>query len=179
MAFYCDCLYTLIQMVAKLVEAYRMSYSSRKEKDAMGAVDLPVDALYGIQTQRAINNFAFSGLTMPRAMIYAMGSIKQAAAEANRELGLLSPTMADAIAKAAAEVADGTHDRHFPVDIFQTGSGTSSHMNANEVIATVAEKRLGTWYQGHRWLYREPGAYRRNVGAEPHVGYCAQSGNRL
>ena len=120
-----------------------MSYSSRKEKDAMGAVDLPVDALYGIQTQRAINNFAFSGLTMPRAMIYAIGSIKQAAAEANRELGLLNPTMADAIAKAAAEVADGTHDHHFPVDIFQTGSGTSSHMNANEVIATVAGKRLG------------------------------------
>jgi fumarate hydratase class II len=114
----------------------------RVEHDSMGALDVPAAALWGAQTQRAIQNFPPSGLTMPRAFIRALGLIKHAAAGANAELGDMEPTLAAAIQSAAQEVADGRHDDQFPVDVFQTGSGTSSNMNANEVIATLAARRL-------------------------------------
>ena len=115
----------------------------RIEKDSMGEVRVPADALYAAQTQRAVENFPVSGLAMPRAVIRALGLIKAAAARANLELGLIESDMAEAVEGAANEVARGSHDRHFPVDIFQTGSGTSTNMNANEVIATLASRRLG------------------------------------
>jgi len=115
----------------------------RTEKDSMGEIRVPADALYGAQTQRAVENFPVSGLTMPRAVIRALGLIKAAAAKTNKDLGLLKADMAAAIQAAAYEVAGGKHDGQFPIDIFQTGSGTSSNMNANEVIAALAGKRLG------------------------------------
>ena len=115
----------------------------RIERDSMGEVRVPVDALYGAQTQRAVENFPVSGLRFPRAFLRALGMIKGAAAAANEELGLLEPAMAGAIQQAAKEVEDGLHDAHFPLDIFQTGSGTSTNMNANEVIATLATRTLG------------------------------------
>src|SRR3712207_7839126 len=104
---------------------------------------VPVDALYGAQTQRAVENFPVSGEPLPPAFIHALGLVKLAAACVNRELGLLDAATADAIEGAAREVADGRHDRQFPIDVFQTGSGTSSNMNANEVIATLASRVLG------------------------------------
>jgi fumarate hydratase class II len=115
----------------------------RIEKDSMGEVRVPAGALYGAQTRRAVENFPVSGLTLPRSVIRALGLIKAAAAKANEELGLLEADMSKAIQAAAHEVAKGNHDAHFPVDIFQTGSGTSSNMNANEVIASLAGQRLG------------------------------------
>jgi fumarate hydratase, class II len=115
----------------------------RVEHDSMGALDVPATALWGAQTQRAIQNFPPSGLRMPRAFIRALGLIKGAAAAANRELGATPPDLAEAIQAAAADVARGGYDDQFPVDVFQTGSGTSSNMNANEVIATLAARRLG------------------------------------
>ncbi len=116
----------------------------RIERDSLGEIQVPADALYGAQTQRAVENFPISDLRFPRAMIRALGMIKGAAAAVNAELGLLDSKIADAIQEAAAEVAEGKHDRHFPLDIFQTGSGTSTNMNANEVIATLASKKLGS-----------------------------------
>ncbi|HEX5689407.1 MAG TPA: lyase family protein, partial [Roseiflexaceae bacterium] len=110
----------------------------------MGELAVPADALWGAQTQRAVQNLPLSGLGMPRAFIRALGLIKWAAASANEELALLPSTVAQAIQSAALEVADGDHDRHFPVDVFQTGSGTSSNMNANEVIAQLASRTVGT-----------------------------------
>ena len=115
----------------------------RIEKDSMGELKVPADALWGAQTQRAVDNFPISGLTMPRRFIAALGLVKWAAAGANAELGLLPTTIAMAIQKAALEVATGEHDAHFPIDVFQTGSGTSSNMNANEVIAHLASATLG------------------------------------
>ena len=112
----------------------------RIEKDSMGELRVPADALWGAQTQRAIENFPISGLTLPHDFIRALGLIKATAAEVNVSLDLLKPTMGKAIIKAALEVAEGRHDQHFPVDVFQTGSGTSSNMNANEVIAHLASK---------------------------------------
>jgi fumarate hydratase, class II len=114
----------------------------RVEHDSMGALDVPATALWGAQTQRAIQNFPPSGLRLPRAFIRALGLIKRAAAGANAELGDLAPELAAAIEAAAREVAQGRYDDQFPVDVFQTGSGTSSNMNANEVIATLAARRL-------------------------------------
>ncbi|MCA1798936.1 MAG: class II fumarate hydratase [Xanthomonadaceae bacterium] len=116
----------------------------RTERDSFGDLDVPMDALWGAQTQRAVQNFPLSGLAMPRAFIEALGLIKAAAAEANRELGLLDAATADAIVAAAREVADGSHDAHFPIDVFQTGSGTSTNMNANEVIGNLATRTLGS-----------------------------------
>jgi fumarate hydratase class II len=113
----------------------------RVEHDSMGALDVPRAALWGAQTQRAILNFPPSGLRMPRAFIRALGLIKWAAAAANAELGELPSGLAAAIQAAALEVAQGGHDDQFPIDVFQTGSGTSSNMNANEVIATLASRR--------------------------------------
>ncbi|HET7755783.1 MAG TPA: lyase family protein, partial [Steroidobacteraceae bacterium] len=119
-----------------------MSNSFRMEHDSMGELKVPADALWGASTQRAVDNFPISGLTMPRAFIAALGLIKQAAARANSRLGLLERGIAQAVDAAAAEVAAGRHDAQFPIDVFQTGSGTSSNMNANEVIATLAARRL-------------------------------------
>ena len=116
----------------------------RTERDSMGELQVPEDALWGAQTQRAVENFPISGLTMPRQFVAALGLIKWAAAGANAELGLLKTDVAVAVQKAALEVADGQHDAHFPIDVFQTGSGTSSNMNANEVIAHLATDKLGS-----------------------------------
>ena len=121
-----------------------MTQSFRIERDSMGELQVPSEALWGAQTQRALENFPVSGRPMPRAFIGALGLVKQAAARANGRLGLLAPTLAAAIEAAAAEVAEGRHDAHFPLDVFQTGSGTSTNMNANEVIAALAARRLGT-----------------------------------
>ena len=115
----------------------------RIEKDSMGELKVPQDALYGAQTQRAIDNFPVSGLTLPRDFIGALGLIKIACARANAELGLLDQNIAKSICDAAKRVADGEFDAHFPVDVFQTGSGTSSNMNANEVIAHLASDNSG------------------------------------
>jgi fumarate hydratase, class II len=115
----------------------------RIEHDSMGEVCVPAEALWGAQTQRAVQNLPVSGLRIDRGLIAALGHIKAAAAVANAGLGVLDGDMADAIAAAAREVAAGKHDEQFPVDVFQTGSGTSSNMNANEVIATLAASRLG------------------------------------
>ncbi len=112
--------------------------SERVEKDSMGEVRVPADACYGAQTQRAVDNFPISGLRMPRGFLLGLGLVKRACAEANAELGLLQQSQAEAIAKAAADVAAGECDAHFPIDVFQTGSGTSTNMNANEVIAHLA-----------------------------------------
>src|SRR6056297_2421178 len=115
----------------------------RTERDSMGELQVPADALWGAQTQRAVENFPISGRPMPPAFIRAVGLVKWAAAGANEELGLLPATVAAAIREAADAIASGRHHEHFPVDVFQTGSGTSSNMNANEVIATLASERLG------------------------------------
>jgi fumarate hydratase, class II len=109
----------------------------------MGEMEVPVDALYGASTMRAVQNFPISGTRFPRRFIRALGLIKKAAAEVNGELGLVPAEMVGAIAKAAAEVADGKWDEEFPIDIYQTGSGTSTNTNANEVIATRANQILG------------------------------------
>jgi len=117
-----------------------MSATTRVERDSMGALDVPTSALWGAQTQRAIQNFPATGLRMPRAFIRALGLIKYAAAGANAELNDLPRELQTAIQAAALDVAAGRHDDQFPVDVFQTGSGTSSNMNANEVIATLATR---------------------------------------
>jgi fumarate hydratase, class II len=115
----------------------------RVEKDSMGELEVPANALWGAQTQRAYNNFPISGLRMPRGFIRALGLIKATAAEVNEELGLLEGQVAVAVRDAAIAVADGHHDEQFPIDVFQTGSGTSTNMNANEVIANLASKAAG------------------------------------
>ncbi len=115
----------------------------RIETDSMGEVRVPFDALYAAQTRRAVENFPVSGITLPRSVIRALGLIKAALAGANGELGLLEADLTNALISSALEVADGKYDDQFPVDIFQTGSGTSSNMNCNEVIATLATRRLG------------------------------------
>jgi len=132
---------------------------SRIEKDSLGELQVPADAMWGAQTQRAVLNFPVSGLRMPRGFIRALGLIKASAAETNAGLGLLPGPIAKAIVSAAGEVAEGLHDAQFPVDVFQTGSGTSSNMNANEVIAHLASKRA-----------------RRKVHPNDHVNY-GQSSN--
>jgi len=114
----------------------------RTERDSLGNVQVPVNAIYGAQTQRAVDNFPISGQSMPRAFIRALGQVKRAAAMANADLGLLEASIADAIADASSRVIDGDLDDQFPVDIFQTGSGTSSNMNSNEVIAHIATDLL-------------------------------------
>lgn len=115
----------------------------RIEHDTMGEVRVPADALYAAQTQRAVENFPISGRTLSSHHIAALGQIKRAAALANAELGVLPQPVADAIVAAADEVIAGDHDDQFPIDVFQTGSGTSSNMNTNEVVATLASRRLG------------------------------------
>jgi len=115
----------------------------RIEKDSMGSMEVPDNALYGSQTQRAVENFPVSGIKLPRRLIAAMGLIKQTAAKVNLELEQLDAERSDAIQKAAQEVIDGKLDEHFPVDVFQTGSGTSSNMNTNEVVANRASQLMG------------------------------------
>jgi len=111
-------------------------------RDSLGVVEVPAQALWGAQTQRAVENFKLSGLRLPRAFIQALGFIKASAAEANQQLQLLDAARARAISKASMEVAAGRYDAQFPVDVFQTGSGTSSNMNANEVIASLAAELI-------------------------------------
>ena len=114
--------------------------SFRIERDSMGELKVPAEALWGAQTQRAVDNFPVSGLKLPRGFIRAVALVKRAAAAANAKLGLLPGPIAVAIEAAAQQVADGEHDAHFPIDVFQTGSGTSTNMNANEVIAHLAAR---------------------------------------
>jgi fumarate hydratase, class II len=116
---------------------------TRIERDSMGEMEVPANAYYGASTQRAVLNFPISDLRFPRQFIRALGQIKQAAAQVNASLGLLDPQIAEAIVQAAQEVIDGKLDGHFVLDIFQTGSGTSTNMNANEVIANRASELLG------------------------------------
>src|ERR1035438_119435 len=118
--------------------------SFRLESDSLGVVEVPSEALWGAETQRAIRNFPSSGLRLPHAFLRALGLIKASAAAANAELGALPPALAAAIEAAANAVAQGRHDDDFPVDVFQTGSGTSSNMNANEVIANLATRIIGS-----------------------------------
>ncbi|MCX5142592.1 MULTISPECIES: aspartate ammonia-lyase [unclassified Streptomyces] len=115
----------------------------RIEHDSMGEVRVPADAKWRAQTQRAVENFPISGQRLERTHIEALARVKAAAAKVNAELKVLDPEIAGAIQEAAAEVADGRWDAHFPIDVFQTGSGTSSNMNTNEVLATLATERLG------------------------------------
>ena len=115
-------------------------HETRLEHDSMGELAVPADALYGASTQRAVENFPISGETLSPALIHAYGLIKEAAALANAKLGTLPQELAEPIASAAREVAEGKHDAHFPVDVYQTGSGTSTNMNANEVIATLCRR---------------------------------------
>src|ERR1700680_18272 len=111
-----------------------MRTSFRVERDSMGEIKVPADALWGAQTQRAVQNFPVSGLAMPRPFIGALGLVKQAAARANRELKLLEPKVAQAVEAAAAEVAAGAHDAQFPIDVFSTGSGARRHQERQEGI---------------------------------------------
>src|SRR5712692_10400307 len=115
----------------------------RREKDSMGEVEVPAGAYYGASTQRAVQNFPISGQRFPRRFIQALGLVKRAAAEVNHELGLLDRKTAGAVVRAAEEVADGKLDDHFPIDVYQTGSATSTNTNANEVIANRASELLG------------------------------------
>ncbi|MBT2489176.1 class II fumarate hydratase [Streptomyces sp. ISL-96] len=123
-------------------EDHRDDY--RVEHDSMGEVRVPAHAKWRAQTQRAVENFPVSGQRLERAHIEALARIKAAAAQVNAELGVLDKDIAQAVQDAAAEVAEGRWDEHFPVDVFQTGSGTSSNMNMNEVVATLATERLGS-----------------------------------
>jgi fumarate hydratase class II len=124
----------------------------RTEKDSMGEVQVPARAYYGAQTQRAVENFPISGQPLPPPLIHALGLVKLAAAVANRDLGKLKPELAEAIIRAAREVADGKLDGEFPIDVYQTGSGTSSNMNANEVISNRAIEQTG----GDRFAAKKP-----------------------
>ena len=135
--------------------------TTRIEKDSMGELEVPKDALYAAQTQRAINNFPVSGQTMPKAFVRALLLAKSAAAEANGQLGFIPDEMAGAICTSVDELLTEDYMNHFPVDIFQTGSGTSSNMNANEVLATLASQRFGD-----------------KVGANDHINY-GQSSNDI
>src|SRR5208283_2015911 len=124
----------------------------RIEKDSMGDVKVPAQAYYGAQTQRAVENFPVSGQPLPGRLIRALGLVKVAAAVANRDLGKLKADIAEPILQAAREVAAGKHDSQFPIDIYQTGSGTSSNMNANEVISNRAIEMTG----GNRFDMKKP-----------------------
>jgi fumarate hydratase class II len=117
--------------------------ATRIERDSMGEMEVPADALWGASTERAVQNFPVSGERFPRRFIQALGLIKEACALTNAELGVVPGELAEAIARAAREVAEGRHDAHFVLDVFQTGSGTSTNMNANEVIANRAMQLLG------------------------------------
>ncbi|MFE1603062.1 class II fumarate hydratase [Methylobacterium sp. ID0610] len=117
--------------------------ATRTESDTFGPIEVPADRYWGAQTQRSIQNFRIGTERMPAPLVHALGLVKQAAALVNRDLGVLEPRLADAIAAAAAEVVEGRHDGEFPLVVWQTGSGTQSNMNANEVIGSLANERLG------------------------------------
>ena len=121
-----------------------MADACRIEKDSLGEVRVPAGRLWGAQTQRAVENFRVSGRRMPKAFLDALAAIKWSAAKTNAELGLLDERLAEAVMAAADEVLAGRHDDEFPVDVFQTGSGTSTNMNMNEVLANLANARLGS-----------------------------------
>src|SRR5438874_13368497 len=140
----------------------------RVERDSMGEVQVPARAYYGAQTQRAVENFPISGRPLPRALIRALGLVKAASAEANRDLGKLKPELAEPIIRAAREVAEGKWDDQFPIDVYQTGSGTSSNMNANEVISNRAIELTG----GDRFDRKKP------IHANDHVN-MGQSTNDM
>ena len=145
-----------------------MAADFRVERDSMGELEVPATALWGAQTQRAVENFPISGLTDAAARSCARsGSIKWAAADANRSLELLPAAIAKAIQGAALEVAGGKHDAQFPIDVFQTGSGTSSNMNANEVIAKLATQALGQARAPERSRQHEPEQQRRDPDRDP------------
>jgi fumarate hydratase class II len=120
-----------------------MNDKTRSESDAFGALDIPADKFWGAQTQRSLQNFRIGTERMPLPLIHALGLVKRAAAEVNRDLGSLDANLADAIAKVAQEIADGKRDDQFPLVVWQTGSGTQSNMNVNEVIANAANVALG------------------------------------
>jgi fumarate hydratase, class II len=126
---------------------------TRTERDSMGEMEVPHDALYGASTHRAVLNFPISGLRLPRRFVRALGLIKLAAAQTNSELGLIDPAIAKQIIAAAQDVIDGKLDDHFPLDVFQTGSGTSTNMNANEVIAHRAVRQAGGDSQQHKKIH--------------------------
>jgi fumarate hydratase class II len=130
-----------------------MTTKTRVERDSMGEVEVPADAYYGASTMRAVQNFPISGIRFPRRFIWALGSIKQSAAVVNRELGLLDDRLAGAIEQAAGEVVEGKLDAEFPLDIYQTGSGTSTNTNANEVIANRATELLSGKRDGERLVH--------------------------
>src|SRR3954447_8936851 len=115
----------------------------RIERDTMGEVEVPATALWGAQTQRAVQNFPISGIRVDPGVVRALAAVKASAARVNGRLGVLPADVAEAVAAAAQEVADGGHADQFPVDVFQTGSGTSTNMNVNEVVAALASRRLG------------------------------------
>src|SRR5690554_5057512 len=115
----------------------------RIEKDSMGELEVPIQALYGAQTQRAINNFPISGKPLPQPFIHALILVKIAAAKANKQLGELDADVADSIIQAASDLLQQDYLQHFPIDVYQTGSGTSTNMNANEVLAHLATAQLG------------------------------------
>jgi fumarate hydratase class II len=140
---------------------------TRIERDSMGEMEVPADALYGASTQRAVLNFPISGQRFPRPFIRALALVKQAAAETNADLGLLDAELAAAIAAAASEVAGGAHDAQFPIDIYQTGSGTSTNTNMNEVVAHLASARLGA------------GGAARTVHPNDHVNKCQSSNDAI
>src|SRR6476620_5424705 len=116
---------------------------TRRETDSFGPIDVPGERYWGAQTQRSIENFRIGVERMPRPLIHALGLVKKAAARANRDLGVLAPQLSEAIETAATEVAEGRWDDEFPLVVWQTGSGTQTNMNANEVIANRAIERLG------------------------------------
>jgi fumarate hydratase class II len=121
----------------------RRMAATRTESDTFGPIEVPADRLWGAQTQRSLENFRIGGERMPCRWFHALGIVKRSAARVNARLGLLEPTLAEAIAEAALEVAEGRLDEHFPLVVWQTGSGTQSNMNANEVIANRAIELLG------------------------------------
>jgi len=117
--------------------------NTRTETDAFGPIEIPADRLWGAQTQRSVENFRIGTERMPLPLVHALGLVKRAAAEVNRDLGSLDAKLAAAIAAVAQDVADGTLDDQFPLVVWQTGSGTQSNMNVNEVVANIANVRLG------------------------------------
>ncbi|MFW9915178.1 MAG: class II fumarate hydratase [Candidatus Thorarchaeota archaeon] len=141
-----------------------MSKDFRIERDTMGEIRVPKTALFGAQTQRAVDNHQISGIRFPRSFIWALGVVKDAAVRANSKLSLIDPAIADIISQAASEVTKGDHDDQFIVDIFQTGSGTSTNMNANEVIANRANQLMG----------RELGS-KSPIHPNDHVNMCQSS----
>src|SRR5437868_12310583 len=140
--------------------------ATRSEKDSLGTKDIPAEVYYGIQTARAVENYPISGMRAHPTLIRAFGMVKEAAAEANRELGLVDEKIANAIIQAAKEVEQGKWDREFVVDVFQAGAGVSFHMNSNEVIANRAEEILGGRLGEYKRVHPNDRSEERRVGKE-------------